>query len=225
MLSRCEVNARIQKEICHETLRMLSDDVLLSQYLQAPSVVLKKRDFANIFQRYGIQTEKISEILEDREFILKYMVPPGAKGTIRGYVFNTIVARELSHILDQYPAEKDRFELTIEKESDDNPTGERPDWHLRDKKTQRCIVGMNQVGLWGGGQQNTRAGKYLKDPRYNTEHRKILCVVAYDKIFTKEKSKDYMRVKNGLEQDTLCFLKNLGPIIKKFFQLDDSIDS
>ena len=37
---------------------------------------------------------------------------------------------------------------------------------------------MNQLDLWGGGQQLNRGSKYLIDNKHNTENSKLLCVVC-----------------------------------------------
>ena len=37
---------------------------------------------------------------------------------------------------------------------------------------------MNQLSLWGGGQQSNRGTKYLVNNKLNTEKSKLLCVVC-----------------------------------------------
>ena len=76
---------------------------------------------------------------------------------------------------------------------------------------------MNQLDLWGGGQQINRGSKYLVNNKHNTKKSKLLCVVCNKIKLKSNKNKAYKLFKIGYENDTLCYLKNLESIINKFF--------
>ena len=76
---------------------------------------------------------------------------------------------------------------------------------------------MNQLDLWGGGQQLNRGSKYLIDNKHNTDKSKLLCIICNKITFTNNKSKAYKLFEVGYLNNTLCYLKNIEAIIKKYF--------
>jgi len=210
-----EVNQRIQSEICHETIIKISDEVLQDTYQESLAVKNQTQIMTERLLLHGVAKEQISSILYDPIVISNFLVPPGTKGNLRGNMFNHIVAQHIREM----NLDSSRFDVRFEEQRDFNPTSEIPDWSIQDRETKRGIIGMNQVALWGGGQQTNRASKYLTDPRYNTPDCKLLCVVCYDVSFKSQRSKVFHLVKSGFENDTLCYIKNLSKIIRTFFQI------
>jgi len=76
---------------------------------------------------------------------------------------------------------------------------------------------MNQLDLWGGGQQINRGSKYLIDNKNNTNKSKLLCVICNKITFTSNKNKAYTLFEIGYLNDTLCYINNIETIIKKYF--------
>jgi Ran GTPase-activating protein (RanGAP) involved in mRNA processing and transport len=78
---------------------------------------------------------------------------------------------------------------------------------------------MNSLDLFGGGQQINRGYKYLIDNKYNTEKSKLLCVICNKIKFSNsnKKNKAYKLFEVGYENNTLCYIKNIGSIINKYF--------
>jgi hypothetical protein len=76
---------------------------------------------------------------------------------------------------------------------------------------------MNQLDLWGGGQQINRGSKYLINNKNNTKKSKLLCVVCNKIKFNSNKTKAYKLFEIGYLNDTLCYVKNIEKIIDKFF--------
>lgn len=76
---------------------------------------------------------------------------------------------------------------------------------------------MNQLDLWGGGQQINRGSKYLIDNKNNTEKSKMVCVVCNEINFISTKNKAYKLFEIGYLNNTLCYIKNLEPIIMTYF--------
>jgi hypothetical protein len=87
------------------------------------------------------------------------------------------------------------------------------------KETNKILIGMNQLDLWGGGHQTNRGSKYLLDNTLNTENCRILCVVCNQIQFKSKKNKTYKLFEVGFENNTLCYLKNLQNIIYLYFQM------
>ena len=210
MMSIDEVNTKILKDICYETIEKLSDDNLMPEYTESSSVKNKITKFSDILKRH-IDDDKIQGIIKD---CLLEVIPAGTKGVIRGNKFNKIV-KEYIILLD---LDKSRFEVCFEKKSAIHNTTEIPDWYILDKSNDRILIGMNQLDLWRGGHQTNRGAKYIDIDNSNS-NRKLLCVVCYEKHIKSDKNKAYKLFVSGFENNTLCYLKNLSNIIRSYFAI------
>lgn len=209
-LSMEDINARIRREICYNVLEELLDENLIDQYKLCNSVIDEIIKFGKILDKYVDENTKkciISEYLPE-------LIPAGTKGVIRGNKFNNIVKQFIINM----KLDADRFDVCFEKKCDVCITPEIPDWYILDKMTNKIIIGMNQLDLWGGGQQLNRGSKYIENSSYNTENSKLLCVVC-NKIQFKNKNKAYKLFEIGFKNDTLCYLNNLENIISSYFSL------
>jgi len=144
------------------------------------------------------------------------LIPAGTKGVIRGNKFNSIVKDTINnlHLSDE------RFKICFEKQCDSNiisEISEIPDWYILEKSTGRVIIGMNQLDLWGGGQQLNRGSKYLINNINNTKKSKFLCVICNKIKLKNNKNKAYKFFEVGYRNNTLCYIKNIESIIKNFF--------
>ena len=216
MTSIEEVNAKILKDICYETIDKLSDANLMPEYMESSSVKNEITKLSDILKRYIDDDDKIQGIIKD---YLPQLIPAGTKGVIRGNKFNKIV-KEHINILD---LDKSRFEVCFEKKSAIHNTTEIPDWYILDKNNNRILIGMNQLDLWSGGHQTNRGAKYIdienKNKESNSSNSKLLCVVCYEIQFTSDKNKAYKLFVSGLENNTLCYLNNLDNIIRSYFAI------
>lgn len=77
---------------------------------------------------------------------------------------------------------------------------------------------MNQLDLWGGGQQLNRGSKYLNIETRNNI--KILCVVCNEIQFKSKATKAYKLFKVGFLNNTLCYLNGLKKIIFDYFEIE-----
>jgi len=111
----------------------------------------------------------------------------------------------------------DRFDIYFEKKCEEHYTTEIPDWYILEKSTNKIIIGMNQLDLWGGGQQLNRGSKYIENNKHNNENSKLLCVVCNEIQFKSKKNKAYKLFETGFENNTLCYLNNLQNIITSYF--------
>jgi hypothetical protein len=210
LLSIADVNDRIKKEVCKKTISELTDQALMTEYKQSPSVKKEIIKLGNIFEKHGVDEETKKKIIDDEEFLLT-IIPAGTKGVVRGNTFNSIV----KNFITELALDGAIFEVCFEKECDSHPTDEKPDWYILEKSTKKVIIGMNQLDLWGGGQQLNRGFKYIFNPSNDT-NTKLLCVVC-NEIQLKNTNKAYKLFATGFANNTLCYLNNLENIITSFF--------
>jgi hypothetical protein len=202
------INTRIKQEICYETLAELTDTKLMSQYKECNSVKNEIKKLSEILIKYTDEETKEKIIFE----YLVQLVPPGTKGVIRGNKFNNIVKQFITKLA----LDTERFDICFEKKCNTHLTSEKPDWYILEKSTNKIIIGMNQLDLWGGGQQLNRGYKYIENNKHNNINSKLLCVVC-NEIQFKSKNKAYKLFKIGFENNTLCYLNNLQNIISSYF--------
>lgn len=209
-LSMEEINARIKKEVCYETLEELTDLKLMSEYKGCGSVINEIKRLSDILEKY-MDEETKQKIIQ--EYLL-HLIPPGTKGVIRGNKFNNIVKK----FIEKMSLDTDRFEICFEKKCDGHFTTEIPDWYILEKTTNKIIIGMNQLDLWGGGQQLNRGSKYIEHNKHNNVNSKLLCVVCNEIQFKRKTNKAYKLFETGFENNTLCYLNNLQNIITTYFK-------
>lgn len=204
------INARIKREVCHKTLKELSDETLLSEYKKCNSVISEIQKLNNVLKKHIDNDETKQQIIQ--EYLLE-LIPPGTKGVIRGNRFNAIVKRFITNLgLDTH-----RFEIAFEKKCASHMTNEIPDWYILEKSTNKILIGMNQLDLTSGGHQLNRGYKYLVDSKHNHLYSKLLCVICNEIELKSDKNKVYHLFKTGFENDTLCYLNNLENIINSYF--------
>ena len=209
-LSISDINSRIKKEICNDTLSNLSDEKLLDTYKDSVSVKNKLIIFENVIQKHIKDEKIIQNIIND---LLLEIIPAGTKGIIRGNKFNDIIKNYIINLnLDQ-----SCFEICFEKKCKEYFTDEIPDWYILEKSTNKIIIGMNQLDLWSGGHQTNHGSKYLKNNKYNTEFSKLICVICNKIQLKSDKNKAYEFFDIGFRNNTLCYLNNLKNIIIDYF--------
>lgn len=206
-----DINNRIEQEFCNETSMELTDEKLLDKYKECPSVIKSINKLNNVLSKYVVEEDK-HKILE--EYVLE-LIPAGTKGVIRGNKFNKIIQRKIN----SFDMDKEKFDIYFEKKCETHMTNEIPDWYILEKSTGKTIIGMNQLDLWGGGQQINRGSKYIINTQNNSENCKLLCVVSNKIQLKSNKNKTFNLFKVGFENNTLCYLNNLQNIIYTYFNL------
>ena len=154
-----DINARIKQEVCYETLKELTDAKLICEYKDCNSVKNEIKKLSDVLGKY-IDEETKQKIIQEYLFQL---IPAGTKGVIRGNKFNNIVKQFITKLA----LDTDRFEICFEKKCEGHFTTEIPDWYILEKSTNKIIIGMNQLDLWGGGQQLNRGSKYIENNKKN----------------------------------------------------------
>jgi len=201
-----EINAKIKQEICYDTIKELTDEKLIDEYKNSNSVKNEIKKLENILEKY-INEETKQKIIQ--EYLLQ-LIPAGTKGVIRGNMFNSIIKNYIAKL----ELDNNRFEILFEKKCEKYFTEEIPDWYILEKITNKIIIGMNQLDVWGGGHQLNRGYKYLYNNIYNSENSKLLCVICNEIQFKNKKNKIF---EIGFQNNTLCYLKGLKNIIFSYF--------
>jgi len=204
-----DINKRIEKEFCYETEEELTDEKLLDRYKECPSVIKSISKLDIVLSKYVDEEDK-HKIFE--EYVLE-LIPAGTKGVIRGNKFNKIIEKKIN----SFDLDKEKFDVSFEKNCEKHTTTEIPDWYILEKSTGKTIIGMNQLDLWGGGQQINRGSKYLINNQNNSENSKLVCVVSKKIQLKSNKNKTFKLFKVGFENNTLCYLNNLQSIIYSYF--------
>jgi hypothetical protein len=207
-----EINQRITLEVCDDALDRLTDENLLEEYKDCNSVKKRITKLSCLLEKYGIDGVIKNKIIEEYTIDL---VPPGTKGVIRGNKFNNIVKEYIENL----SLNSEVYEVCFETNHPTHTTSEIPDWYILHKETNKILIGMNQLDLWGGGHQTNRGSKYLLNNTMNSENCRILCVVCNQIQFKSKKNKTYKLFEVGFENNTLCYLKNLQNIIYLYFQM------
>ena len=204
------INNRINKEVCEDTLNKLTDNYLLNEYKECKSVQNEIKKLKEILTKHNIESNVNELIIND--YLLE-LIPAGTKGVIRGNKFNSII----KDIINNLKLDNEKFEICFEKQCKLSITSEIPDWYILEKATEKVMIGMNQLDLWGGGQQINRGSKYLINNKNNTEKSKLVCVVCNKINFISNKNKAYKLFEVGFSNNTLCYVKNIETIIKNYF--------
>ena len=198
-----QINARIKNEICYDTIMQLTDEMLMTSYTECNSVKNEIKKLENVLDKF-LEEQKDTKQKIIQDYLLE-LIPAGTKGVIRGNKFNNTIQNFITNLL----LDTERFEVCFEKKCESHLTTEIPDWYIRDKRTDKIIIGMNQLDLWSGGQQLNRGSKYLVNNEHNNENSKLLCVVCNEIQFKSKKNKAYKLFEIGFQNNTLCYLNNL----------------
>jgi len=209
-LSIEDINQRIQDELCRNTLDALSDEKMMDDYKKCKSVANQIQILEQVICKY-VAPETVTKITEE---YLSNLIPAGTKGVIRGNKFNQIVKTHITHL----QLDSERFDVCFEKICAEHLTSEIPDWYIREKSSNKIILGMNQLDLWGGGHQTNRGAKYILNSKHNNEHSKLLCVISNEIRFKSKKNKAYRFFQTGFQNNTLCYVKKLKNIILAYFK-------
>jgi hypothetical protein len=197
------INQRINNEYSDKINNELTYSKLLNEYLDYSSVKNKILEFKLVLEKNLIPNENIIKIIED---YLPNLIPPGLKGVVRGNKFNKIIKDLILNL----KLDNNKFDIQFEKKLELYITDEIPDWYIVDKTTNKYIIGMNQVDLWGGGAQTIRGSKYI----INNSNSQIICVISNYISFKNTNSKIFKIFQKGFNDNTLCYIGNLENLIK-----------
>lgn len=215
-----EINKIIAKTHSKNVEDALLDKNLLPEYHNCQSVQRKLETLTNIMLEQEIDIEKINNVLQNA--ILE-IIPPGTKGVIKGNIFNEFVKEKvLSLSLPKH------LEISFENQHPLFKCCEKPDFYIFDSKTNKLLIGMNQIDLWGGGHQSNRASKYVSDlfhSNYKSDRLEIhLVSVVCNKVeIVSTKTKLFDLFQTGFEKNRLCYINGIENIVKWFFNISSAL--
>lgn len=213
-MSISRINKIIEQQYSESAYTKLSDENLYEQFMTSGSTKRRMSDLIDCLKKCGVEQSTIDSCI--KQYCPK-LIAPGTKGAIRGNMFNTIVKKRI----EKMELDNDLFEVCFEKRCRKQPTDERPDWFIKEKSTQKVMIGMNSLALWGGGQQSNRATKYVREKNSDMLDGNVLVNVVCNKIQVKRpNSKEYQLFDIGFRNNTLCYLRGLEKIIKTYFDLE-----
>lgn len=208
-----EINDVTNKTFSIEVSENLNDRNIIPFLQKTASYKKSINNFEKILIKNEIEKNVIKKILDD---YMINLIPAGTKGVIRGNLFNQYVKDFIINL----KLNNEKFNCEFEKKSIIENTDEIPDWIITDKTSNRVLIGMNQLDLWGGGAQHNRGSKYLLENKHNNEKSKLVCVIANKIIFNdKAKGKTIKLFKVGYKENTLCYIGGLKKIIFDFFRI------
>lgn len=219
-----EINNRIMLEYDSEIDNNLSDLNLLDQYKNSKSFKKNIKLFTNILEDNlsiiedsNLRKQIQNNIIKDYTINL---IPAGAKAVIRGLKFNNIIKNKIDIICKKY----NNLSYDFEKNPLlNNNYLEIPDWYIKCNKTNKTILGFNQIDLWSGGAQTNRAFKYINSNIQNqlndVNDFKIVCVVSKFIKIKSNKNKIYKLFNIGFKQNSISYTKNLENIIINYLAL------
>lgn len=209
------LNKEIERTYLASVEESISDEKLLDVYREQQSFQKKMNKIRRDMLSVGIEEDKIKAYMN--KAILD-LVPPQLKAVIRGNLFNQIV----KNFIENLELNNNEFVIEFEKQHPEYECSDKPDFYIYHSLSKKLLVGMNQLDLWNGGQQNNRASKYVTDERFHLDHKTDLDVRFVSIIcnFTRlktNKEKKFKLFKIGFETKRLCYLNGLKDIIHKFF--------
>lgn len=199
----------VQENYDSDIEKSLSDEELIEEYVKYPSVQKNTKILTDVLRQNNVTSRQIENIKKD---YVKQLVPAGTKGVVRGNKFNNIVKEVIIRSFTE-----DRYEVAFEKNCE-FLFSEIPDWYIKDKVTNKIVIGFNQLDLWSGGAQINRASKYIMDDnfhlKYSGDNVKVLSVVCNKLTAINETSKSYKIMKYGVNSGRVCYVKQLVSSIR-----------
>jgi hypothetical protein len=198
-----------------EIWKSLDDNTLYDKYIEYPSVKKKINNLKKYLKETNITEQQIANIINNKDFCLEFLIPPGTKGAVRGNEFNNIIKNK---ILSFTFLDAD-YDIQFEKKCSNLTTDEIPDFYILNTKLNKAIIGMNQISLIGGGHQTNRASKYIFNNKSDNDNKTICLIAEYPELI-KSKNKTYKIFSKGFENNILLYLSDLESIIKDHFKIE-----
>ena len=193
----------------------LIDKALHQEYLNSPSTIAEAKTLDEVLAKNNVSKEKRKSIY--KQYAHK-LVKAGTKGVIRGKAMNKLIEKQVKFLLKKCNV-SDQLIISTEKTHTQFSTDEKPDIVIEDKRTGKILIIMNQVDLWGGGQQTNRASKYLNLAKKYKKNKKFISVVAKKYCPVEENGKMVSIMHEALCHNYIVYTKQLDLVIKEFFKI------
>lgn len=212
-----ELNRQIRNKYINniEIWKSLDDKILYDKYIEYPSVKNKITNLKKYLKETNITEQQITNIINNKDFCLEFLIPPGTKGAVRGNEFNNIIKNKIL----SFTFLDEDYDIQFEKKCSNLATDEIPDFYILNTKLKKAIIGMNQISLIGGGHQTNRASKYILHNKSDNDNKTICLIAEYPKLI-KSKNKTYKIFSTGFENNILLYLSDLESIIKEYFKIE-----
>ena len=199
---------------------LLSDKTLMRKFLLSPSTIKEAATLKDILVKNAHMSKETWESIYNEYG--PYLVKAGTKGSIRGNVFNHVVKEEIESINSKRAR---KLIIKFEKKHEVHVTDEIPDFTVEDPITHKVLIGMNQIDMWGGGQQVNRLTKYMTISMSDNNMHLVSCVARKFKINdnTKTNSKVYQAINKGFSEGYIIYRSQLESLINSFFESGDSV--
>jgi len=207
-----QINSRIRAEFNESMCNELQESKLLPRYIQSPSFKSARFKWEQSLSPY-MSSDNIKTFTQS-DWFMNEIIQAGTKGVIRGNRFNELIKEQIMG----FALDPEKYDVCFEKRCPTVPTGERPDWYICEKTTNKTLIGMNQLDLWSGGHQCNRGNKYVNMPFTDTS--KVVSVVCNFITIKHTNNKTYELFKLGFENNTLCYPGGLYFIVQDFFLLN-----
>lgn len=73
-----------------EIWKSLDDKILYDKYIEYPSVKNKINNLKKYLKETNITEQQIANIINNKDFCLEFLIPPGTKGAVRGNEFTPL---------------------------------------------------------------------------------------------------------------------------------------
>lgn len=205
-----EIEKFMDEQHCAETEEALSDFSLMSDYIASESYKNEEKKLRTVLNVYLSDKIMIDNIIKDYSGNL---CKASMKSAIRGKKFNEIVQGKIMDLKKEL--KMNDYIIQFESKPPDIRISEKPDWYIRDHKSEKTLIGMNQISLDNGGHQTNRAAKYLYDDHKEYKLVSVIC----NKLSFGNKSKMNEMILHGIREKKLCYTPGLKSIIQSFFQI------
>lgn len=212
-------------DIQHQIRVKQINEFITSGYNQEIDEYMKTQCFQNIYyskcmkkKREYIEELMSKHSIENMDFIeelLMHSIPASLKANLIGNMFNEIVFHTIEDCIKEFSP---RFVCKREVSIPQLP--EKLDFVLYDTKTNRKLIGYNQLDFWGGGHQLNRGDKYIiSNTLYNSlpNNIKLICVIHNFTKIKKMGSKKSKVFDYGIQYGRIAYINHLSSIIKDYF--------
>ena len=211
-----EINNFIEEGFCPIIYSKIFDTDELLSYPSVEKVKLKIKNIVEPILCNDINKEKCNILIEQ---LTKNFIPAGTKGVVWGNLFNKEIKLLIQNILLKFT----NLECKFEENPKQKQLSEIPDWYIINTKTNKILVGYNQLDLWNGGHQSNRASKYVKNDNMHIEYKKqnikIISIVCRKTKIKSSKNKTFSLFKCGIEKERLFYPIQIENYIMKYFNL------
>ena len=142
----------------------------------------------------------------------KYILSAKDKTLIQEHVFGSIVKDKIR----SFDLPSNLFEIEHDSEYIPLTNLEKQSWFIRNRLTNKVLIGVNHMNLWKDRNSVNLFEKYMNF-KSESENVEIVCIVASSIFHTSERSKTFKLFKTGFDSNRLCYINGLKKVIDDRF--------